>query len=102
MFTSPRYLTSGVATDLSSDLQMILWELLDVKRRQGVELDYLQVFELSIECALGEVFQKIVHSQEVPAFSEIQYHRSISKPINRKVWIIDSDEYVTMLFPTEY
>lgn len=70
MFTSPRYLTQGIADILPVDLQMTLWSLLDAKKCQGVKQDYLQVFELSTEYALGEVFQKIVHSQEVPPFSE--------------------------------
>ena len=102
MFTSARYLTQGVATTVPADLQPMLWDLLDAKRRQGVKLDYLQVFELSIECAFGEVFQKIVHRQEVPPFSETYYYREIAEPINAKVWIIDSDEYVTMLLASEY
>lgn len=102
MFTSPRYLTQGIATILPVDLQMTLWNLLDAKKCQGVEQDYLQVFELSIEYALGEVFQKVVHSQEVPTFSETHYYREISKPMNSKVWVIDSDDYVTMILPEEY
>ena len=102
MFTSSRYLTQGVATKVPADLQQILWDLLDAKRRQGITLDYLQVFELSLECACGEVFQKVVHRQEVPSFSETYYYREISQAINAKVWIIDSEEYVTMLLPSEY
>lgn len=102
MFTSSRYLTQGVAATLPADLQQILWDLLDAKRRQGIKLDYLQVFELSLECACGEVFQKVVHRQEVPSFAETYYYRGLVEPINAKVWIIDSDEYVTMLLASEY
>ena len=102
MFASPRCLTQGVATTVPVDLQQRLWSLLDKKRCQGVKLDYLQIFELTIECAFGEVFQKIVHRQEVPPFSETYYYRGLVEPINAKVWIIDSDEYVTMLLASEY
>ncbi len=102
MFASPRCLTQGVATTVPVDLQQRLWSLLDKKRCQGVKLDYLQIFELTIECAFGEVFQKVVHRQEVPPFAETYYYREIVESINAKVWIIDSDEYVTMLLASEY
>jgi hypothetical protein len=102
MFTSPRYSTQGVANQLSVDLQLALWGLLDEKQQQGVKLDYLQVFELSIEYVFGEVFQKVTHSQEVLPFSETYYYREISQPIRGKVFVIDSEDYVTMMLATEY
>lgn len=102
MFTAPRYLTRGIANRLPLELQMVIWDLLDSQRCIGEPMDYLQVFELSVENAMGESVQKIVHSQEVPPTSETHYYRGIASPVSLKVWVIDSDEYVTMLFPEEY
>lgn len=75
MFTAPRYLTRGIADDLPVDLQLTLWELLDSQLQQGEPMDYLQVFELSVEYVLGEAVQKIVHRQEVPPRLETHYYR---------------------------
>ena len=71
-----------------------------MKDKGNVELDYLQVFKIRKER------NKIVinQSQEVPKYSctyemeieEIQIDDEI------KVYVIDSGDYSTMLFPYEY
>lgn len=102
MFESRRYATRGVASEVPLDTQIVLWGLIDERKHRREKLDYLQTFELSIECRDGEELQKVVHSQEVPAFSETSYFRLLSQPITRRVWVIDSGDYATMLFPEEY
>jgi len=98
----PCYATSGIAHEVGSDLQTVLWEMINQRREAGAELDYLQIFELSSEYAVGDVFQKIVYSQEQPPFTQTLYYHNIHKPMNTKIWVIDDGTAVTMLFPEEY
>ena len=96
-----RYVTRGVNEEVEIRLQLIMWSMIDKLNDEGnVELDYLQVFKLRKEG------NKIVinQSQEVPEYSctyeidieDIQIEDEI------KVYVIDSGEYSTMLFPSEY
>lgn len=102
LFMRSRYVTRGIADKISLELQMLLWTLIDVKKRKGQELDYLQIFELSVECLGGESYQKITHSQEVPPFTNQHIFHLTSQPVIGSVWVIDSTEYATMLLPEEY
>ncbi|EEH99635.1 hypothetical protein CSBG_03261 [Clostridium sp. 7_2_43FAA] len=96
-----RYVTIGVNEEVDIRLQLIMWSMIDKLKEEGnVELDYLQVFKIRKE------ENKIVISQrqEVPEYSctyeidieDIQIEDEI------KVYVIDSGEYSTMLFPSEY
>ena len=90
-----RYVTRGVNEEVDIRLQLIMWSMIDkLKDEESVELDYLQVFKIRKE---GE---KIVinQSQEVPEYS-FTYEIEIE---DIKVYVIDSGEYSTMLFPSEY
>lgn len=96
-----RYVTRGINEEVDIRLQLIMWNMIDKLNDEGnVELDYLQVFKLRKEG------NKIVinQSQEVPEYSctyeiEIEYIQ-IDNEI--KLYVIDSGEYSTMLFPSEY
>ena len=96
-----RYVTRGVNEEVDIRLQLIMWSMIDkLKDEESVELDYLQVFKIRKE---GE---KIVinQSQEVPEYSftyEIEL-KDIQLYDEIKVYVIDSGEYSTMLFPSEY
>ena len=96
-----RYVTRGINEKVDIRLQLMIWSMLDKLKDEGnVELDYLQVFRIRKEG------NKIVinQSQEVPEYSctyeieigDIQIDDVI------KVYVIDSGEYSTMLFPHEY
>lgn len=96
-----RYVTRGVNEDVDIRIQMIIWSMIDKLKNEGnVELDYLQIFKIRKDG------NKIVinQSQEVPEYSctykiwleDIQLEDEI------KVYVIDSGEYSTMLFPSEY
>ena len=98
---SNRYVTRGVNEEVDIRLQLAIWSMIDkLKDKGNVELDYLQVFKIRKEG------NKIVinQSQEVPKYSctyemeieEIQIDDEI------KVYVIDSGDYSTMLFPYEY
>ena len=96
-----RYVTRGVNEKVDIRLQLMIWSMLDKLKDEGnVELDYLQVFRIRKEG------NKIVisQSQEVPEYSctyEIELE-DIKIDDEIKVYVIDSGEYSTMLFPSEY
>ncbi|MEY8445641.1 DUF960 domain-containing protein [Enterococcus ratti] len=95
-----RYVTKGVMDSLSVELQVIYWNLIDQNVQKQLPLDYLQIFEFSVE----KGHQKLVHRQEEP---EERKEYLISpelclKSVSQKIWIIDSGEYQTMLLPKEY
>lgn len=96
-----RYVTRGINEEVDIRLQLIIWSMIDKLKDEGnIELDYLQVFNIRKEG------KKIVinQSQEVPEYSctyeieleDIQIHDDI------KLYVIDSGEDSTMLFPSEY
>jgi len=93
MFNNQRYLTKGVQTEIPLELQLFMWSCIETIP----EPDYLQIFRLEIFGAM----QKIIHEQEAPEFKR-EYLISTDNPITAKVYIIDSDEYSTMLLAEEY
>ena len=96
-----RYVTRGVNEKVDIRLQLIMWSMIDKLKDEGnVELDYLQVFRIRKEG------KKIVisQSQEVSEYScthEVEIE-DIQIDYGIKVYAIDSGEYSTMLFPSEY
>ena len=96
-----RYVTRGVNDEVDIRLQLIMWSMIDKLKDEGnVELDYLQVFKLRRE---GNKIL-INQSQEVPEYSctyEIEIE-DVQIDDEIKVYVIDSGEYSTMLFPSEY
>lgn len=96
-----RYVTRGVNEEVDIRIQMIIWSMIDnLKGKGNIELDYLQVFKIRKE------ENKIVinQSQEVPEYSctyEIEIE-DVQLDDEIKVYVIDSGEYSTMLFPSEY
>lgn len=95
-----RYVTKGVMDSLPVELQTLCWNLIDQNVQKKLPLDYLQIFEFSIE----KGNQKLVHRQEEP---EERKEYLISpklrlKSVSQKIWVIDSGEYQTMLLPEEY
>lgn len=97
-----RYMTRAIAEELHPEIALILWRLIDSKNKLNVELDYLQIFELTV--SNGK--QAIVHRQEVPERKSLLIvPLTDAEPINSKVWCIDSgveSEGQMMLFPNDY
>lgn len=94
-----RYMTRMIAEDVHVEIQKILWDLIDEQRKNDLELDYLQVFELI--AMQGK--QHVIHRQEVPERSVRRVFKlKYTTPINQTIWCIDSDEYQMMLFPSDY
>ena len=96
-----RYVTRGVNEEVDIRLQLIMWSMIDKLNDEGnVELDYLQVFRIRKEGNNIVISQ----SQEVPEYLctyEIELE-DIQIDDEIKVYVIDSGEYSTMLFPSEY
>ena len=96
-----RYATRGVNEKVDIRLQLIIWSMLDKLKDEGnVELDYLQIFKIRKEVNNVVINQ----SQEVPEYSctyEVE-SEDIQIDDGIKVYVIDSGEYSTMLFPNEY
>ena len=95
MFKNQRYATCGVNARIPLITQIMMWGMID--SLQAVEKDYLQIFRLSEENGK----QKIVHEQEQPEYKK-EYILGEIEPVNEKVYVIDSEEYSTMLLAEEY
>ena len=94
-----RYMTRSILEVVHPEIASILWQLIDAKRMQGVKLDYLQVFELSVQ----EGKQAIIQRQEVPEMSSLHViPLQQAKPITMTIWCIDSGETEMMLLPEDY
>jgi hypothetical protein len=102
-FESQRYVTRGINDTVTPELQLIIWALLDGQIRSGLSMDYLQVFDLTMESLGRQKVQGITQSQEQPERTKHSRFPSNDDPQQGiTVWIIDSGEYVTMLLPSEY
>jgi len=98
-----RYKTRGIEEAISEHLQNALWAIVDHDLAEGKELDYLQVFELSVSRANGMPVQQVRQRQEKPKRSRLYIIPEIQRTVSGvTVWIIDSGTYCTMLLPEEY
>ena len=95
MFNNQRYLTRGVQTEIAPVLQLFIWNCID---RLPEERDYFQVFRLE---PMGDIMQQITHESEQPEYKKV-YLIPSEHPIREKLYVIDSDEYSTMLLASEY
>lgn len=98
----PRYMTRGIHQELPVELQSFLWICIEQLINQGVELDYLQVFEINSreieeECLLVTV----KHSQEVPEYCT-EYLVNSKQKVSGKIFVIDDGANATMLWSNEY
>ncbi|MDB1678024.1 MULTISPECIES: DUF960 domain-containing protein [Enterococcus] len=95
-----RYVTKGVMDSLPMELQVLCWNLIDENVQKQLPLDYLQIFEFSME----KGHQKLVHRQEEPEKRKeyLILPKLCLKSVSQKIWGINSVEYQTMLLPEEY
>lgn len=96
-----KYMTKRVQEEISLDIQLILYNLIEKWKEEFKELDYLQIFNLSISELNGIRVQKIEHKQEVPDIQETKYYK-IDNPINAKIFVIDENDNSVMMFSEEY
>ena len=90
-----RYLTKGVDENIPLELQIFMWSAID---QMPEPKDYLQIFKLTVENGL----QVIHHTSEQPEFDMTYILAETEKTITAKIYVIDSDEYCTMLLTEEY
>ena len=95
MFNNQRLLTRGVQTEIPLVLQLFIWNCID---HLPEERDYFHVFRLE---PMGNVMQQITHESEQPEYKKV-YLIPSEHPICEKLYVIDSDEYSTMLLASEY
>lgn len=100
MFNNEKYVTNRIQNELSQELILFLWILID-EARNKTELDYLQIFHLSKDKINGIPVQKVTHTQEIPQYKNEVYFLC-DKIINDKVYCIDDETHSTMLFANEY
>lgn len=94
MFNNQRYLTRGIDAEIPFELQIFMWKCID---RLPEKRDYFQVFRL--ENLNG--IQRITHFSEQPEY-HMEYLIPTDNPITAKVYVIDSNDYSTMLLASEY
>lgn len=99
-----KYITRGVEAEIPIEYQIIIFDAIEKWRLQKVQLDYLQVFRLSVENdGEGNKVQIIRHSQEVPELNEEIRFYIESHGITNQIFVIDDGaEYYTMLLSSEY
>ena len=95
LFNNKRFITRGISDAVPTNLQLLMWELID---ETPGDKDYLQVFSLSAENGK----QKIVHTQEVPEYSAEYVFDCEEEPITSKIFVIDDVTHATMLLASEY
>jgi hypothetical protein len=95
----PRYTTRQIVSNVSVEIQVALWKLMDKRRDNQEPLDYLQVFHLN---RIGDL-QMITNKQEQPPMEMVVRLKLIeSEPIDTIIWITDDGSHCTMLFPNDY
>jgi hypothetical protein len=91
----PRYLTRGVDAEIPLEIQLFLWEAID---NMPEPKDYLQIFELT---KVNDM-QCILHKSEQPEYSMTYILTTTEKLAETKIYVIESEEYCTMLLAEEY
>ena len=94
---SHRYVTQGVNRQLSLDLQLMLWSMID---ETAYPRDELQVFQLK---TLEETGILIRHTQEEPAYEKHVIFK-IPSPwaLDDRIFVVDNGEYTVMMLSSEY
>lgn len=105
---TPRYLSRDTAEYIPPEIHMFLYRSIEKLRKQK-PLDYLQVFELSLDD--NEKILKIRHKQEEPEHDELHFMvvpmdleyftKNRDKWDGKKLYVIDDGVAVTTVFPYE-
>ena len=101
-FNGNRYMTKGIQDEIPAELQLILWFMIDDNIKQGLKMDYLQVFTLAPFYKDGNIYQKIIHNQEIPRRKKEKILNVFEKAITTKIFVIDDIDHITMLLADEY
>jgi hypothetical protein len=86
----PRYATQQIVFNVSVEIQVLLWRIMDKRRNNQEPLDYLQVIHLQRVCDM----QMITNKQEQPPMEmEVCLKLKESQPIDTIIWIIDDGSH---------
>lgn len=96
-----KYITIGIKEQIGIDIQLFMWNEIEKRINLKKELDYLQVFNISI-IDKDKGIVKIEHTQEIPEYKKTSIIKSKEVRNNLKVFVILEAEYATMLLTTEY
>lgn len=96
-----RYITRGIANNVPLDLQIFMWQLIEDLKDTIEEVDYLQVFDISV---IDEIENKVrvIHSQEVPEYKKIWIIKVNEPCSNERIFVIDDKTHSTMILAEEY
>jgi len=90
-------MTRTVSDELSQEYKQFIIQYIHENHKQLT--DYLQIFDFYIE----DEQQWLTQRQEEPKREKVVYVAlKTSKPIQRKVWVMDQDDHVILLFPEDY
>lgn len=96
-----KYITIGIKEQIGIDIQLFMWNEIEKRINLKKELDYLQVFNISI-IDKDKGIVKIEHTQEIPEYKKTSIIKSKEVRNNLKVFVILEAEYATMLLTSEY
>lgn len=96
-----KFITIGVKENISLDIQLFMWNEIEKRINLKQELDYLQVFNISIINEDKRIV-KIEHTQEVPEYKNTSILKCKGIMTNLKVFVILESECSTMLLASEY
>lgn len=101
LFTGRKFLTKGVEHEISIQLQVFMWNLID---KLEIKKDYLQVFDIT---PIDSSSMLITHKQEVPKYTstyKVEQSTDVNFEIDAKktIFVIDDIDHVTMLLSSEY
>ena len=100
-FDSHRYITRGVAAEIPLEIQLMLFESIEIMRDKVDELDWMQVMKLEGITKDGVNVLRILHEQEMPE-GQIEYYLPCEFEGKQTVFVIDDVDHVTMLLASEY
>lgn len=92
-----RFTTIGVTNNIEESTQLAMWQLIDGLR---IRKDSFQVFDLSYANINGVKLQRIIHSQERPAYAEMILLPAFN-PVDQVVYVVDDGMRSTMLLSSE-
>lgn len=96
-----KYITIGIKEQIGIDIQLFMWNEIEKRINLKKELEYLQVFNISI-IDKDKGIVKIEHTQEIPEYKKTSIIKSKEVRNNLKVFVILEAEYATMLLTSEY
>ena len=97
-----RFLTQQIADKMPMPLQIFLWTAIEDLQKDGLPLDYLQVFTFK---KVADGLYAIEHTQEEPERTIVYYvgnELGVESVVGKTVFVIDDGDHSTMLFASEY